>query len=67
MLELEALQVYHILLKKGPLRKDVDPTCRATVGMRIEAATFQTIYLQETEILQIHIGHLSVELLCKAS
>ena len=33
--------------EKGPLRKDVGPTCRATVGMRIKAATFQTYNKQK--------------------
>ena len=34
-------------VEKGPLRKDVGPTCRATVGMRIKAATFQTYKKQK--------------------
>ena len=33
--------------EKGPFRKDVGPTCRATVGMRIKAATFQTYKKQK--------------------
>ena len=42
------------------LKKDVGPTCRATVGMRIKAATFQT-YNRNTSDPR---SHLSVELLC---
>ena len=41
--------------EKWPLRKDVGPRCRATVGMRIKDKSGYISNLQETEILQIHV------------